>query len=155
MSGDEFMDMAINQGSKFPTQTEHDMIASGTTGDGLIKTLNTGHPYFCTHYPCVYSAEIQVRNIKEIVFLPSVFDNESTITIKNNLEIQEELEANEVVKYKINLENGEGKKILFLIEPTMSETEMYMQPDAPLEDLSKSQYITSGKGLQEMIFTPK
>lgn len=41
MNGDEYMDMAINYNKDFPNQFDHDMIATGSTGDGLIKTINT------------------------------------------------------------------------------------------------------------------
>ena len=67
----------------------------------MIKTLNTDHPYFCTDYSCFYSVDIQVLNISDLIFLPSVYDNESIISFNESFEILEELEINEILKYKL------------------------------------------------------
>ncbi len=71
------------------------MKASGNTGSGLIKTINSANPNFCLEKECVYYLTVVAINIKELSLFPSKFDNGSVITIKRNVHLVEELEPNE------------------------------------------------------------
>ncbi len=47
LNGDEQVNMLINFQKEFPEVSKFDMLASGTTGSGLIKTLSKGSNFFC------------------------------------------------------------------------------------------------------------
>ena len=55
------------------------MEASGTIGNGLIKTINSENEYFCLKPECFYMVKIKLKDISSIIFLPSTFNNGSTI----------------------------------------------------------------------------
>lgn len=65
------------------------MIASGKLGFGLIKTVNSKNKFYCMETNCVYSVNIEVNELDEISFYPSVFPNESSITFKKSLKLLE------------------------------------------------------------------
>lgn len=101
----------INFNKDFPTNESFDLLASGTLGDGLIKTINSKSEFFCTKLECNYHVKLQVYKIDELVFLPSIFDNGSTIEISEKLSMIEELEVNEIVYYKLKIDNPEKNRI--------------------------------------------
>lgn len=120
------------------------MLASGTTGTGLIKTINQSSQFFCSTLSCYYTAKIRLNRIHQIVLLPTVFDNGNEIQIKNKLSMIEELELNEVIYYKLKIDNPEKNSILFTINPKEDQTVLFINPDEEIQDLQKNQYISSG-----------
>lgn len=129
------------------------MIASGNIGDGLIKTINSSKEFFCQDRNCYYTIKIRINQINEIVFLPSVFDNGSEIDVKKKLDLVEELEVKEVLYYKLKMENPHKQNVHFTITPRENEMVLYVNPDKPIEDSAKAQFITLGKGVQSIIIT--
>lgn len=105
LNGDEFANMLINFQKDFPEVTNFDMIAGGTTGSGLIKTISAGSNFFCRQQNCFYNVKIRLNNIKEIVFLPVIFDNGSEIKVNNKLTMNEEIEIGEILYYKLVFDN--------------------------------------------------
>lgn len=120
LNGDEFANMLINYQKTFPDVTSFDMIASGTTGSGLIKTINKNSNFFCKTQNCYYTLKIRINQIKEIIFLPTVFDNGSEIDVKSKLTMNEELEIGETLYYKLKFDNPSVNSILFTISPRES-----------------------------------
>lgn len=153
LNGDEFLNLLINYQKDFPDVDKFDMIASGTIGDGLIKTINSSKEFFCQEKNCFYSVKIRVNQINEVVFLPSIFDNGSEIDVKRKLDLVEELEVKEVLYYKLKMENPHKQSVHFTISPRESDTVIYVNPDKPIEEYSKAQFITIGKGVQSIIIT--
>ena len=81
LSGDENVNLLLNFQKDIPSSSKFDMLASGTTGTGLIKTINQKSPFFCKSMDCYYTAKIRLNRIHQIVLLSSVLDNGSEIQI--------------------------------------------------------------------------
>lgn len=127
--------MLINFQKDFPEVTSFDMIASGNTGSGLIKSVSRPSKYFCDHKDCYYTVKLRMNNIREVVFLPTVFDNGSEIKVKNSLAMNEEIEIGEILYYKLILDNPGKNDVLFTIYPRHSQTLLYVNPEEELKDL--------------------
>ena len=68
------MEMLINL-NRDKTEEDWDMEASGTIGNGLIKTINLNSNFFAQFLDSYYTVMVKLKGIKDIVFLPSIFKN--------------------------------------------------------------------------------
>lgn len=151
INGDEFLEFDLHPNEEFPEK--YAMSASGTIGSGLIKTINSQSEHFCIKQDCFYFVLIRVRNIQEILFLPSTFDNGATIKFHKKLELLEEIEPEELIIYKLEVERKPDTKLLFTIQPTEQNTRLFINPDNKITDLESVEYASSGKGHQAIVVT--
>ena len=151
-NGEEILDMYINKSNEFPSQEKFEMQASGSLGNGLVKTVSDKNPYYCIEEGCEYYVTLNVLGIREISFFPTIFANGETISFHNNMFLIEELEPNEVVSYVLEVPEVEGNWV-FTITPSENSPKFYINPDKMPAKLDDYLYKGTAIGPQEIIIT--
>lgn len=151
-NGEEILEMFINKKKEFPTEQNYEMQASGSLGNGLVKTVSEKNPFYCIKEGCEYYVTLLVLGIREISFFPTIFANGETISFHNNMFLIEELEPNEVVSYILEVPEVEGNWI-FTITPSENNPKFYINPDKMPANLEDYLYKGTAVGPQEIIIT--
>lgn len=73
------------------------MRASGTLGNGLIKTIQGGSELYCLARGCEYSVMVTEEKIESFVFMPLTFTNGQILKVDYYMQLLEEAEIGELV----------------------------------------------------------
>lgn len=154
LNGDEYIDMFINRKESFPTRTDYDLYSIDNVGFGLIKTISPKNEFYCQEKDCVYHVSIKLSNVEFVNFFPTVFANKSEIKFKRNLHIIEELEAGEIITYKLTVPKVNANWS-FKVTSEMNAVHFFVNPDFIPENLEHYDYRSLNEGSQEILITKK
>lgn len=152
LTGNERFEMLINRNGLIPSQKSYDMIASGNSGTGLIKTVSKSNKHYCTGGECFFTLLITVIDIDYVYFTPSVFMDGMDIPLDHYLYLLEELEVGEKITYSFSIPKQEANWI-FSIHPVDGAAEIFINPDSPVTDFSRAKYRAVSKNPENVLIT--
>jgi hypothetical protein len=152
ITGSESLAMFINRDQHFPTNKTFDIQASGSLGNGLIKTLGPSNTYYCLRETCKYYVSIYVDNISFVTFMPTIFANGSTLKFQQFMFLIEELEINEEISYVMQVPKSDDNWI-FSLFPMEGGVKLYINPDIKPEKLEDYKYSIGSHRKEELIIT--
>lgn len=152
ITGTEYLDMFINKRPAFPTNKIFDIQASGSLGNGLIKTISSKNPHFCIEDTCKYYVSVYVENVHFISFMPTIFANGSTLKFDHYMFLIEELEVGEMISYVLEVPKSEDDW-LFTVNPIEGHVELFVNPDEKPSSISSYKYDVSSKRTEEILIT--
>ncbi len=91
----------------------------------MIKTINKSSNYYCEIDDCNFLVTVYTSHVNFIIFLPTIFPDQSEIEIKNEIFLMEELEIQEKITYKLKLPT-DPKNWFFNMIPMTNDVEFYM-----------------------------
>lgn len=144
--------MLINKNGVFPTPDNHQMKATGSIGDGLMKTFSQKTNDACKTKTCNYQVSIYAKNIKEFIFFPVLFANDSEIRVEDDITVIEELENGEIVTYKIVIEMKDNFAV-FEVIPTQADISFYVNPNSKPKELSDYAYSATDRGIKKIVIS--
>ncbi len=153
LTGHESLDMLVNfNKTGFPTAASFDFKASGSLGNGLIKTLRKTNPFFCSTVPCQYSVSVVTEGVKELVFYVAELANNATLAFNESLVMTEEIEPGEHLTYRVEIPQHDDD-IIFRLRPAEGRTTMFVNPDVAPSSLAAYQYYISSVRPEEILVT--
>lgn len=109
MQGDERARMYLNRRrAAFPNSASHESRASGTCGNGLIKTISRQSPLFCQTANCSFYVTAETANVDSFVFSATYLRNNSVLSFEDSLSLLEELSEDEEVAYALQGSSAPG-----------------------------------------------
>ena len=154
LNGDEYIDMYINKRDSFPSRADYDLFSMDNVGFGLIKTISPKSKFHCQDKECSFHVTIKLNHVEYINFFPTVFANKSEIKFKRNLHIIEELEADEIVTYKLSVPKVDANWS-FKVTSEMNAVHFFVNPDFIPNNLEEYDYRSLNEGTQEILITKK
>lgn len=152
LTGEERLEMYINQGAEFPSPQKHDTTSSGIFGNGLVETITKGDKLFCKDAACGYAVLVEVKGIDGFNWFPSLLANKAKVSFKRMASVLEELEPGKDVEYQMEVVGSQDSWLL-TISPFFGSVELYVNEDTEPAKPAQAKYYAYSNRKENLIIT--